>query len=221
MNSLFLNFRGSIRDRHPLLWQNVRFIATIILHHFSRKRIRTILKRQPTIFLELGAGDRKGTNGWLTLDISGNADLYWDLMFGIPFPTESVAKVYSSHFFEHLSFNEIQKVLGECKRVLAPGGTFSICVPDARRYMDAYMTNAMLDEETNFIYMPGYNKTTKLDYVNYVAYMNGRHKYMFDKENLLFILQAKGFKNARLRWFDPTLDRQKYDFESIYAEAEK
>jgi hypothetical protein len=51
--------------------------------------------------------------------------------------------------------------------------------------------------------------------------MDGHHKYMFDEENLLHILQAKGFKNVRLRDFDPELDIKERDFESIYAEAEK
>jgi hypothetical protein len=44
---------------------------------------------------------------------------------------------------------------------------------------------------------------------------------MFDEENLLYILNSKGFKNVRLRKFDPTLDLNERDFESIYAEGEK
>jgi hypothetical protein len=51
--------------------------------------------------------------------------------------------------------------------------------------------------------------------------MDGEHKYMFDEESLLFILGSKGFKNVRLREFDPALDLRERDFESIYAEADK
>ena len=51
--------------------------------------------------------------------------------------------------------------------------------------------------------------------------MGGAHKYMFDQENLLFILINKGFENVRPRSFDPSMDRKDRDFESIYAEATK
>jgi hypothetical protein len=51
--------------------------------------------------------------------------------------------------------------------------------------------------------------------------MAGEHKYMFDEENLVFILKSKGFRNVRLREFDPSLDMPERDIESIYAEAEK
>jgi hypothetical protein len=54
-----------------------------------------------------------------------------------------------------------------------------------------------------------------------MAYMDGQHKYMFDEENLIFILKSKGFRNVKLRQFDPTLDLKERDYESIYAEGEK
>jgi hypothetical protein len=47
--------------------------------------------------------------------------------------------------------------------------------------------------------------------------MAGEHKYMFDQENLLHILTAKGFVNVSARAFDPEIDMQERDFESIYA----
>ncbi len=51
--------------------------------------------------------------------------------------------------------------------------------------------------------------------------MDGRHKYMFDEENLIHILTSKGFKNVHQRKFDPDIDLKERDFESIYAEATK
>ena len=64
---------------------------------------------------------------------------------------------------------------------------------------------------------PAYNNTTRIDALNYVAYMDGEHKYMFDQENLLHILKAKGFERVEQRTFDPLTDMQERDFESIYA----
>ena len=112
-------------------------------------------------------------------------------------------------------------MLDECLRVLVPGGTFSVAVPNARLYLSAYINNSTLSDKKFFGYKPAYNNTTKIDYVNHVAYMDGHHKYMFDEENLVMVLQIGGFRNVHLRYFDPNLDMESRDFESIYAEAEK
>ena len=186
----------------------------------SRLHIRKMLKRNAPLFIEVGAGDKKGVNGWITVDIAESCDVYWDLRNGIPFPNGSISKLYSSHFFEHLSFREGQAFLDECLRVLTPVGTFSICVPNARIYVEAYL-NPTAETRKYFQHMPSYNRTTKIDYINYMAYMSGHHKYMFDEENLIHILTHKGFRNARLRKFDGEIDLRERDYESIYAEAEK
>lgn len=43
----------------------------------------------------------------------------------------------------------------------------------------------------------------------------------FDEENLPLILPKAGFKDVKLREFDPTLDLQQRIYESIYAEGKK
>lgn len=192
------------------------------LYQISKLKIKRCLQQRESIFLEIGAGDKKGHNDWLTIDMRRNCDIVWDLRKGIPFPDRSVSKIYSSHFFEHLSYEEGQQFLDECLRVLSPDGTFSICVPNARLYIEAYISKANLDANLYFHFKPeAYKNTTRIDYLNYTAYMNGDHKYMFDEENLIHILKSKGMKNAHLREFDPNIDLKERDFESIYAEAKK
>ena len=70
-------------------------------------------------------------------------------------------------------------------------------------------------------YEPAFNHTTKIDYVNYIAYMNEDHKYMFDEENLTYLLEKRGFKDVRIRDFDPALDLKERECVSIYAEGHK
>ena len=65
------------------------------------------------------------------------------------------------------------------------------------------------------------NTGSKLDQVNYMAYMDGHHKYLFDEENLIKTLLTAGFRSAELRNFDSNLDIKERDFESIYALARK
>jgi predicted SAM-dependent methyltransferase len=181
--------------------------------------IRSLLKGKQKLYIEVGAGNKKGDNGWITIDLTKNCDIFWDLRKGLPFPDESISKIYSSHFLEHLSFKEGQSFLQECLRVLIKKGLFSICVPNARLYLEAYANNKSLDHYCK--YKSAYNNTTKIDYVNYISYMDGHHKYMFDEENLLFILKNAGFNSVHLRDFNPNLDLIQRDYESIYAEGEK
>ena len=44
---------------------------------------------------------------------------------------------------------------------------------------------------------------------------------MFDRENLPAILKGVGFKAVKERSFDPEMDLEKRDYESIYFDAEK
>jgi predicted SAM-dependent methyltransferase len=192
-----------------------------------RKRKATLkwldshLPGRAVVQLEVGSGEKRGENGWLTLDTVEGCDLYWDLREGLPFPDNSIDTLYSSHFLEHLSFGEGETFLAEAVRALKPGGTFSISVPDAGIYLQAYARENSLENQGFFGHFPAYNHTTRIDYVNYVAYMDGHHKYMFDRDNLLHRLQACGLRDVRLRDFDPELDYAWRDFESIYAVAVK
>lgn len=222
------DLRESVKRRVPSLLPAIRTGAQVIRaadgairQELARLHIRKILKEKRERFVELGAGAKKGKGGWVTIDISKHSDIFWDLRRGIPFPDESVAKIYSSHLFEHLSFSEGQQLLEECRRVLVSGGVFSICVPNARLFIEAYLESNALGEHDLCAYEPAFNKTTRIDYVNYIAYMASQHKYMFDEANLLHILKARGFRNVCLRHFDSSLDLKERDFESIYAEAEK
>lgn len=198
--------------------RNIRHSAKL---RVSKRHINYLIKERKTIYLEIGAGNKKGKNGWITLDLTPDCDIYWDLNKGLPFSDESVCKIYSSHVFEHFTFKEMQRLLDECLRVLKKGGIFSICVPNAKLWIDAYSNNKSLNKNQFFGYKLAYNNISQIDYVNYIAYMDGHHKYMFDEKNLIIILERKGFRNVRLRNLDPGLDLKERDFESIYAEAQK
>lgn len=187
-----------------------------------KSKISDLLTTNQDIKLEIGAGDKKGSNGWLTLDLFKSCDLTWDLRNGIPFPDGTVNMIYSSHLFEHLTFKEINLLLQECKRALKEEGVFSICVPNARLYIDAYIKkqNQFITDQKSY-YKPAFNSYASIDLVNYIAYMDGHHKYMFDQENLISILEMNDFRNVKLRVFDPNIDLSERDHESIYAISNK
>jgi len=193
-----------------------------VRREISKQQVKILLKKKKNISLEIGSGRKKGSNGWVTLDLSTGCDIYWDLNEGLPFPDNSVRKLYSSHLFEHFTFQEAEMLFDECLRVLVRGGDLSICVPNAKLFIDAYYkTEEQMDQSELLAYKPAFNNISKLDYINYIAYMDGAHNYMFDEESLLKRLELKGFRNVHLRKFDPLLDLNEREFESIYAQGQK
>jgi len=205
--------------KSPILILIIKNVVNKFYMLLSRSKWKN-LKKQSEIKLELGSGSKKGRNGWTTIDI-GDADIKWDLKFGIPLPDKSVNRIYSSHLLEHISYNDLIPFLKECKRVLTVGGEFSVCVPNSRLYIDAYK-DGKLFQDRNEWWQPGMIDTgSNIDQLNYVAYMLNEHKYMFDEQNLINTLTKAGFLNARLRKFDDSLDLIERDKESIYAKAIK
>ncbi len=172
------------------------------------------------IMLELGSGPKRGVNGWKTIDVIGS-DIDWDLRRGIFLPKGSVHKLYSSHLLEHLDYKNLIKFIRECHRSLIEGGEFLVCVPNARLYLEAYVNNVNFRENNTLWPTAVCNSNSFIDQVNYIAYMGGQHKIMFDECNLVSFLLDCGFSEAKLRVFDPLLDSRDRDFESIYIVARK
>jgi predicted SAM-dependent methyltransferase len=178
------------------------------------------LKASRCVWLELGSGAKEGRNGWTTVDLSG-ADILHDLRKGIPLPNESVDRIYTSHTFEHIPYKELIVFINECHRVLKVGGELSVSVPNAYLYIKAYIEgkNCVSQESA---YQPALVDTNSLmDQINYIAYMDGQHHYMFDEQNLINTIRKAPFSSVIKRGFDSSVDLESRDFESIYASAIK
>jgi predicted SAM-dependent methyltransferase len=179
-----------------------------------------VLKKRKKIFLEIGSGNKKGKNGWTTVDLYG-ADIIHDFKKRIPLPDTSVDKIYASHFLEHIPFKDLIVLLKEIYRVLKKNGTFSVCVPDASLYIRSYVNKKRFLPEQRCYQAAVVNTGSLIDQINYIAYMDQEHKYLFDKENLVNTLKKVPFKKVEMRFFDKSIDMKSRDFESIYAIAIK
>ena len=196
-----------------------QFFYTLTFNIISLYKWRQLYKLQE-IKLELGSGAKKSVTGYVSVDMYG-ADIYRDLRNGIPLRNNTVSSIYTSHMLEHIPYKQLIQFLEECKRVLKPGGTFSVCVPNARNYIQAYVEKQQF-RKYETLYVPAISYTNSfIDQVNYISYMDGQHCYLFDEENLLNILKKVGFSNVCLRKFDGKIDMLERDFESIYALAIK
>jgi predicted SAM-dependent methyltransferase len=169
------------------------------------------------ICVELGTAGIKRP-GWVGIDMVG-ADINLDVSkYPLPFPDNSVDCFYASHVLEHFSYPEpMLSILKECRRVLKDGGTLSIVVPNAAFWAQAYWEGECPHRPSTDFYQPALHNNSKMDILNYTAYMDGHHKHMFDSEGLLNILSSVGFQNVAQREFDPEMDLEIHDWESIYA----
>ena len=167
--------------------------------------------------LELGAGLSARKKGFVTCDLSFKSDFPCDLRAGLPFRDECMDLIYSEHVLEHFTYREIIDLLHECYRVLAPGGMINIVVPDAEIYIRAYNDDQGFDRKKFCVYDFGLPFEKRIDYLNYIFYMDGHHRHMFDRESIKFILEDQGFCDVTLREFEPDFDLNCRHHESIYV----
>lgn len=85
-------------------------------------------KTATPVYLNLGCGlNRK--KDWINVDAFGNPDVLWDLdVTPYPWADNSVDGIEMFHVLEHLE--NWWEAFTECARILKPGGTLRIHVPD-------------------------------------------------------------------------------------------
>ena len=181
----------------------------------NRRIVAEAIRGGAPIRLELGAARRR-IDGWIAID-QAQSDITHDLTTPLPFPAGSVDEIYSSAVLEHFYYHELMKLLEDCRRVLRPGGLFHCGVPDVTHYIDAYLGKRTLDPRKFCRYEPGRTNSAKLSYLNYIAYLGGHHKLLFDAENIQTVLQDAGFHEVKMRDFDPSIDLEERRHEMIYA----
>lgn len=92
--------------------------------------------------MKLIIGSRERFPGWESFDIVGGAgvDHVGDCRDLSRFRENSIETIYASHVLEHLCLAEVIPTLNEWRRVLQPGGSVMISVPDmnvlARLFLD-------------------------------------------------------------------------------------
>jgi hypothetical protein len=145
--------------------------------------------------LEIGSGAVRRP-GWITLDMCRGTDVYWDLRRTLPFADALFRRVYCSHVLEHFSYRDLRRL-----------------------YLDAYFGKRQASELTR--YAPAVISEQRMDVLNYIFYMDGHHRFMFDRDNLAHHCHAAGFVNCVPREFEAGLDLPERDYESLYMVCTK
>jgi predicted SAM-dependent methyltransferase len=91
-------------------------------------------------YLNLGCGERCHPE-WINIDLTGKQPgvVSHDLTQGIPAESATVDAVYHAAVFEHLRRDDARALLHEIYRVLKPGGTVRVGVPDLEKICRIYL----------------------------------------------------------------------------------
>lgn len=186
------------------------------------ERANQMLRLSHPLKLDLGSGGRKRA-GFVDLDLCAEADIQWDIRWGIPFPDESVAEIRSDHFLEHLELPIVVDVLHECYRVLVPKGVLDFTVPHFDPYIEAYTRHDFNFLKQRIHDIPNnqeYLYATCFDRIAWLLHRSGEHKSLFDRESILHKVRLGGFSDVTTREYDEAKDDNRR-FSSIYVVAIK
>ncbi len=198
------------------------------------------LRDQKGLLLHLGCGNHL-KDGWVNLDLNldGNVPalppkplpqtrfIVYDLRAGtLPLDDDSCQLVYSSHFFEHLEYDDGVRLMRDCHRVLQPGGIFRAALPNFPELFRAYVEH----DEKHFDFYSIFDiyphrppeTVTLVDHVNLGVY-GWHHKHIYDQEKICRVLRHLGFASVEITDYREGLDpaselRRRYSF---YVEAKK
>lgn len=139
--------------------------------------------------------------GRIYKDLNGTSNTFMlnhDLRLGIPAFENSLELVYHSHMLEHLTYQEGISFIKDCYKVLQPGGTMRVIVPDLELWINAYVNN-------NNFFFDQYRRDGGIDkeiYVTKAAVFMGmlhnhEHKCGYDFESLRWLVEYVGFIDVK------------------------
>ncbi len=160
--------------------------------------------------LHLGCGKRR-LQGFVHVDLADfpHIDHRHDVRTLPMFGDGAADLVYACHVLEYFDRVEVRDVLAEWRRVLRPGGTLRLAVPDFAALVEVYRASGDL----GLVHGPLYGRIE-------VATPDGPrivyHRTVYDEASLRATLEAAGFTRVR-RWdWRQTIHRDHDDFAQAY-----
>lgn len=125
--------------------------------------------------------------GWINIDARSASHVHidTDVVDLATFSDASLGEIYTCHMLEHLSFEEVRKILAIFMVKLKPGGTLRIAVPDFSQLARLYVEQGVGLETIKYALMGGQD------------YAYNFHKSVFDRDTLTRLLQDTGFQQVQ------------------------
>ena len=156
------------------------------------------------IRLDIGCGPTV-EDGWIGVDPAGDGEAVdrspaWDL----PYEDGTVDKIRCHHALEHFPPEMLDETMAEWLRVLKPGGTVDVSVPDA-----AYVLQYLIDHPTD--------PWATIMVFGRKGYPGDEHRTAWDRRRLENLFEFSGFEISP----SPVLWDEFHQQESIYLMAAK
>ena len=137
-------------------------------------------------------------------EIPWNSEIFiHDVRSPLPFQDGGFRYIYASHLLEHLYWEEGQRLIRECLRVLKPGGCLRMVVPDLRAIIEEYnhrdsVENASVKKADRFndrMLLRARRPPSGNFLYRIYSLLNDfhSHKWMYDADSLTKCLQDAGF----------------------------
>jgi len=129
---------------------------------------------------------------------------YGDIVLGLPVNSESCEAVYCSHVLEHLALQDFRMALRNTLRLLRPGGTFRLVVPDLEFLANQYLNNSSSRAAHEFMtetYLGHEKRMRGLKGLAFSWLGNSQHLWMWDFKAMEMELVDVGFANVRIANF--------------------
>lgn len=159
--------------------------------------------------LHLGCGKRY-IPGFLHIDLANFPHIDYRRNVGdlSIFPANHVDLIYASHVLEYFDRQEAVGVLKEWFRVLKPGGTLRLAVPDFEALIKVYE----MDRDLHKILGPLYGRLIVSGESNTIFY----HKTVYDFDSLKTLLESVGFTDVHRYDWRETIHRDYDDHSQAY-----
>lgn len=198
-------FRKHCHCEHMITWE-ILSVEELHQGEFPQE----VMNGDGKLKLNVGSYTTMFHHGWENLDqhdLHGFASSFGfkfkqhDVRNGLPYSTGVVDLIYSSHFLEHLTYEEGLRFLRECRRVIRPGGAMRLIVPDA-----SLLNRIYVDGEDGG--RSPFDSLSEFDEVNggcassptaagklHALLWGGDHKAVYDAETLCKALDEAGFEH--------------------------
>jgi predicted SAM-dependent methyltransferase len=202
-------FLDNLRETQPGLFNALRGSVYALMGAVSHLRatlrlgrqFRTYAARHAVRKLHIGCGGNLIT-GWFNTDRGAlRADIaYLDATARFPFPDTSFDYIFTEHMIEHIPFRAGLRFVGECFRVLNPGGKLRVTTPDLERIV-GLLRHDTSPLEREFVAhvleeLPGTVGRHPAYVVNHYVRAWG-HTFIYDKDVLSDVFRYCGFTDVR------------------------
>jgi predicted SAM-dependent methyltransferase len=175
-----------------------RVLRGLVLRCATSIVARRYLGNHPVRKLHLGSSG-EGLPSWFNTDLFPER---WpvvrlDATRPFPLPDAAFQWVFSEHMIEHLPLAGGRNMVGECFRVLAPGGRVRLATPDLARVTRLHAEAGTPEHRRYLAWSVRHNRLpTDLPsaavVINSLFHDHG-HRFLFDEESLNALLRDAGF----------------------------